>query len=329
VLPLWDLASKAPVLESTKVSFIAKKRAEVAEFLRGYELIDQVDFEVPIDSLVKTRRAVFKTYIDLMKTGNVESALPPADFGAHEDSMRYRLVLQVVKAHGKKGNSTSDTDSKKKFIAQFQKHEGTLMGVGCRLGVLSDSSVFDRLPEVDGVAMVCIGVAFAYREFPINTPFRLTNEDKVKKKANMQADTLRKEGFDFVGVHPTYCEVAGLDECVYWHPGAAVPLGFYALNTKSMCIVCRDSFTRAGGFKCSSSHFICWECFISLAQAAGEAGAFAHYLDKHGNLRCPECQESYDAISVASKGSVAAFEALTSVRLKFITEKEGIVSFIL
>lgn len=211
-------------------------------------------------------------------------------------------------------------DMRSKFLTG---RDGTVMGMGSRLMDLVDASILERLDDEDGMIKICVGAAFAFNKYPSDTPFRVVNDKSANKKSNELAVKLMAKGFDYVSLHPDKCNKKGISEHVYWHPDAVIPLSIFCLKVKSICCVCGDSTKRNDGYMCSQSHFLCWSCFREYASKAADEDAIARGVDAQGNLRCPECVESYDLYRIASKVPPSVLETITNLKLKVISNSKG------
>ena len=327
ILPPWERALTQDLPSPPQCeAFLKDMRSRASDVSREF----QVEYVLPIDAedlvnkFFKTRQSILKKYCDQMKLRAVEVRDPPAIFGSLEDLSNYRLVFNTAKLKDKKGELIPNNSETIKRLSRFlTSRDGTIMGMGSRLMDLSDGSVLGKLNDEDGMIKICVGAAFAFNKFPSDTPFRVVNDKSANKKSNELAVKHMAMGFDHVSVRPEKCTKEGIPEHVYWHPDTVIPLSILCLKVKAICCICGESTERNEGYMCSQSHFLCWTCFREYATNATAEGAIARSVDSQGNLRCPECVESYDLYRVASKVPPSVLETITDLKLKVMSNSKG------
>jgi hypothetical protein len=325
VLPDWERSlNMPPPTDIAKDMFMLDMNGKIQTLLSECDALENLNFPVNLGSFMKARMASLTAFYDCMKLDEAcEIRGSPPGFGSLEDLSNYHIVFIECRIKDKTGKVIINDEKRLKEIARrFSDGEGTIMGMGHRLPLLTSASVFEKLPGEDGRVKVCIGVAFAYREYHSTTPFRVGNAEKDKHKANQRAAQLLKKGYDFVAIDSSKCKIPAIDEHVYWQAGSVIPLCLVTLRVKVDCKLCLDSFSRAEGVFCSQAHFLCLDCFDEYVKSAQAPDAIHKLLDSEGNLKCPECRESYNPTRIAIQNP-SALEPLMALRLKLHSEMKG------
>ena len=195
----------------------------------------------------------------------------------------------------------------------------TLYGRGIKLCHLTDSSQLAQLKHetTDGALRIIFGVAYCHKKLQNVQPFAATfYNEKDKQKSTKLSKDYQNQGYDCVSSDLT------THETVYWTAGSVYPVCCMDMKLHVPCSICGEFFKFDEGFFCSKKHFICWkECFGAYVKSAGEPGAMGQYLDAYGNLRCPECKESYNLQAVAINGPPNAFQDLMDLKTKIAKDK--------
>lgn len=325
VIPLWEqsLSQDLPAPLHCE-AFLEDMRSKISDIMREYEIEYALPIETSLNKFLKSRQTVLKKFCDQMRLGNAEVRDPPAVFGSLEDLAHYDLVFISARVKDKKGQMIpNDTETVRRLSQFLTNRDGTIMGMGARLMLLSDASVLENLDDEDGRIKVSVGIAFAYHQYPSNIPFRVTNEKSANKKSNELAVKYMEQGYDHVSIHPDKLIKKGIFEKVYWQPGAVIPLSILCLKVKSICCICGESESRNDGYMCNQSHFVCFGCFKDYAQSASADDAIARCVDAEGNLRCPNCSEAYDLYRVASRVPPDVLQSIADLKFTIKSNSKG------
>ena len=333
VIPQWEAAVAHEPSEECIEQFRLDIYTKISSLFRETMVLEQLNPEADIKPLLAARKKIFNNYLSLLK-GDVRfpAAHAPPLFGSAEDFSSYHVVFKDCPMKTKNGEAIKNTDFVlKELYTKLKCMDGTIMGRGHLLMQLTNVDALGSCFKLeDEYIKICIGVAYVYKEYMDSTPFRVTNEKKENMKSNEKAKRLQSKGYDFVAIDPSKRRIKDIEERVYWESGVVLPVGVYTLRVKSSCIICGDYFGRREGFFCTNNHFICWEnCFEAYVDSAGQPDAIKGSLDAEGNLRCPECKESYHPHRIALNGPPTALDSLLALKMKLNTLREGPVFFFL
>eukprot|EP00951_Prasinocladus_malaysianus_P050278 scaffold678721_cov69-Prasinocladus_malaysianus.AAC.1 len=84
---------------------------------------------------------------------------------------------------------------------------------------------------------------------------------------------MQENGFDYVISQPSEGRTAETTPRIYWYPEAVVFLERCLLRMHRLCPVCQDLRLPKDGCECPDKHFLCWDCFEQLIEAASAPGA--------------------------------------------------------
>ena len=329
VIPQWQAAVAYKPSEECIKQFRVDISAKVSRLLGGGQVLKVLNPEADIKPLLAARKKIFNNYLNLlMADARSPGAPPPPQFGSVEDLNCYHIVFKDFPMKTKNGDAIKDTEVLlKELYTKLKCMDGTIMGLGHQLMRLDSVDALGSCFKLDDECIkICIGVAYVHKEYMDSTPFRVTNEKKVNMRSKEKARGLQAKGYDFVSVHSSKRRIKDIEEHVYWESGAVLPIGVYILKVKSSCLICGDYYGRREGFFCSNNHFICWEnCFEAYVDSAGQPDAIKSSLDAEGNLRCPECKESYHPHRIALNGPRTALDSLLALKMKLNTDREGLV----
>ena len=331
VLPRWEDLLSNTESEDELLSFaksgsntIAKAVEEIAEVVTFNE-IEPSQLSHALDLHGMSRKRVCKQYMDFLRHDpKSKPALPPYSLGKPQALQNYDVVFRAVR-----GDNVSNA------IDEFRKCMNTPFGNGFSFLALTSNNLKALNPAADGTVHICVGLAFRLQTLSGVPPFSLPDQPDVirsNKQANMAVVMQRQKGFDSVDFPCVTKESAASDAVIagvpittriYWEPASAIPFADITLKLHVQCMLCFDQFTESQGFFCKQRHFICWnECFDRYVRAASEPGAIGRSVDKDGNIKCPECNDTYDLHTVANCGGPKhVFDELFSLRANALTAR--------
>lgn len=216
----------------------------------------------------------------------------------------------------------------------------TGFGQGVQIQALTEKSLEVLfLGSNESKKRLCICLAFACHRLAGIRPFiplELANELRVLdhgklskdqrmrlRQLNDQVTTHQAKGFDCVKVS---ADDVPVEETVFWHHHAVVPLCVQVIEMKNSCLVCLERKPRSSalGAICKQGHFVCWEsCFSDYVNEAKGADSQASYVSAHGSLCCPQCKSEYDISKVASQAPGEIGNQLIALKCQLISNKES------
>jgi hypothetical protein len=335
ILPQWQDSLNNIETEDEIWSFAKSARNEIVKAIEEIAEVGTLNEIGPtqlnnaLDLHCLSRKRVCKEYMDFLQHDpKSKPMLPPASLDKPQAFRNYDIVFRAVS-----GDNVSNA------IDEFRKCTNTAFGNGFSFLSLTANNLKALNPASDGTVRICVGLAFRLQTLSDVPPFSLPRRSRFdqpdvigSKQANRAVVMQRQKGFDSVNFSCVANDSTAssgvingmpITTRICWEPSSAIPFADVILKLHVQCMLCFDQFTESQGFFCNQRHFICWnECFDKYVRAASEPGAVGRSVDRDGNLKCPECNDTYDLHTVANCGGPKhVFDALFNLRSNALTAR--------
>ena len=335
-MPRWNELVNYKPIDCEKDSFVSTAFAFVEEHINAIgnvvelSMLTDNNFKVAVNNHMKARARILRIALDHTNNDSscIWTSLPPC-FGSAEDlQLSYHLLFAPVPP-------PNNNNKRPDWTIAFQTNRPTDYGHGVQLRLFNKRTLSELKPHEDGKLRVCVGLGYHRKMMAAANPFVNANSrsknpkemnDRNTRANNAAADYQKKKGFDCVAVKSrggAGKDLVDAQQVVHWVPGSVLPVCVASFSLHEKCCICFDQCYRDDGFFCTNGHFVCWStCFPGYLESASQPDA-VQCVDREGNLRCPECKETYDLYRVAhSGGPPNTFDLLLQLKMAVQTRRE-------